>query len=84
MRAVLPQTYFGVKSYGTILGLVMGVGTFGSMVGAPLAGYTFDTLGRYQPIWLIYAAAAGLCLLATFFMPAVKRADSESKPVSAH
>ncbi len=81
MRAVLPQTYFGIKSYGTILGLVMGVGTFGSMVGAPLAGYTFDTLGRYQPIWLIYAAAAGLCLLATLFMPAVKKIESEAKPL---
>ncbi len=81
MRAVLPQTYFGIKSYGTILGLVMGVGTLGSMVGAPLAGYTYDTIKTYQPIWLIYAGVAALCFVMMLFIPTVKRANNEAKLV---
>ncbi len=73
MRAVLPRTYFGLKSYGTILGLVMGIGTFGSMIGAPLAGYAYDTMGTYYYIWLIYAGVAGLCLLSMLFVPSPEK-----------
>ncbi|MFH0847397.1 MAG: MFS transporter, partial [Chloroflexota bacterium] len=70
MRAILPRRYFGFIGYGTYIGLVNGVGTLGSMVGAPLAGYTFDALGSYRVIWLIYAGVALLCLLTTTLLPA--------------
>lgn len=78
MRAVLPRAYFGLKSYGTILGLIMGIGTFGSMIGAPLAGYAYDTMGTYYYIWLFYAGVAGLCLLSMLFVPPIEKRENEA------
>jgi sugar phosphate permease len=77
MRAVLPRTYFGSKSYGTSLGMVMGVGMVGSMIGAPLAGYIYDTLGVYQPAWYLYSGIAALCILSILLVPAADKLDSE-------
>ena len=76
MRAILPRTYFGFKGYGTYVGFMTGVGTLGSMVGPLLAGYTFDTLGTYQPIWLAYAVVALLCILTVALLPSVKAGES--------
>lgn len=70
MRAVLPRTYFGIRGYGTTLGLVMGVGTIGSMLGAPLAGYIYDTQNVYQPAWYLYGAIAIFCLICILLVPA--------------
>jgi MFS family permease len=84
MRAVLPRAYFGMKSYGTVLGLVMGVGTVGSMVGAPLAGYIYDTTGTYQLAWYIYTGIAALSLLSILLIPSAVNPESKTtaaKPV---
>ncbi len=83
MRAVLPRTYFGMKGYGTYLGLVMGVGTVGSMIGAPLAGYIYDTTGSYQPAWYIYTGVAVVCLLFILLVPAAKKLENELKVPAA-
>jgi sugar phosphate permease len=76
MRAILPRTYFGLKGYGTYIGLVTGVGTIGSMVGAPLAGYTYDVWGTYRPIWLAYAGIALACFFTIALLPSVKAGES--------
>lgn len=58
---------FGNARIGTVLGLAAGIMTAGTMVGAPLAGWVFDTQGTYRPVWigfaLLSALAAGLVLL---------------------
>jgi sugar phosphate permease len=79
MRAILPRAYFGQSSYGIILGFILGVGTIGDVIGAPLAGITYDRWGTYQPIWFIYA---GLSLFFFFIMaltPAVKFKSEKSE-----
>ena len=75
MRAVMPRTYFGVKGYGTILGLIMGVGTIGSTIGAPLAGYIYDTMGTYQPAWFIYTGVAICCLISVSLIPSARKQE---------
>ena len=72
MRAVLPREYFGAKNFGTILGFLMGVGTLGSIIGAPLAGFVFDRLGSYQSIWFAYAILAIVSLIIIATTPSLK------------
>jgi len=67
MRATLLQEYFGRSKFGTIFGFAMGIMMLGQAIGAPLAGWVFDTWGSYQGIWLVFAGLAviALALVAT-------------------
>ncbi|MFH1639644.1 MAG: MFS transporter [Chloroflexota bacterium] len=69
MRAILPREYFGMKNFGTILGFLTGVGTLGSMSGAPLARFCYDKFGSYQPIWLIFIGVAAFSLISILLTP---------------
>ena len=55
-RIALLSEYFGRRSFGTILGFTTGIMMAGNIVGAPLAGWVFDTWGSYQGAWLGYGA----------------------------
>ncbi len=72
MRAILPREYFGAKNFGTILGFMMGVATLGSIIGAPLAGFVFDRLGSYQPVWFTYATLVIVSLIMIATTPPLK------------
>lgn len=58
LRAALVREYFGRSSFGGIFGLTMGVGAVGAIAGPALAGWTYDNLGSYQIIWLVFAGLA--------------------------
>jgi MFS family permease len=65
MGGALPREYFGRGNFGTIIGLIWGLGIFGTLAGPPLAGWAFDTWGSYQGVWL---AAAGLSVAGAVIM----------------
>jgi MFS transporter, OFA family, oxalate/formate antiporter len=69
MRAVLTRDLFGSQNFATIYGFVSGVGAVGALIGAPLAGYVYDTMSSYRPIWLVFTALTALCIGAMLFMP---------------
>jgi OFA family oxalate/formate antiporter-like MFS transporter len=54
MRGSILREYFGSASYGKILGITMGVGSVAGIVGPVLAGWVFDTLDTYYPIWMAF------------------------------
>ncbi|MFC2032422.1 MFS transporter [Chloroflexota bacterium] len=67
-RVSLMRAYIGQGNFGTIMGLLMGLGSIGNIVGAPLAGWVFDSWGNYQPIWFVFsglAFAAFILILTT-------------------
>ncbi|MFH1639645.1 MAG: MFS transporter [Chloroflexota bacterium] len=80
MRAVLPREYFGARNFATIFGFISGVGTVGSMVGAPLAGWVYDSLGSYRPIWFAFIGLAVFCLFTIVSIPPVKIVRNASPP----
>ena len=55
VRGTILQEYFGMASYGKLLGIVMGSASVGGIIGPTLAGWAFDTLGTYTSVWY------GLC-----------------------
>ncbi len=58
--------FFGIKSHGVILGIVLFFGTFGGAIGSVLTGYIFDVTQSYRlAFWfLTVAITLGLTLIA--------------------
>jgi sugar phosphate permease len=67
LRAVLLREYFGKSKFASIFGILIGVQSFGAMMGPFLAGWTFDIWGAYHYAWLMFTAMnlAAVALLAT-------------------
>ncbi|MFC1976888.1 MFS transporter [Chloroflexota bacterium] len=57
---------FGLQSLGTILGVILFVGTFGNLISPVLAGRIFDIMGNYQlAFWICFAfSVVGLILIS--------------------
>lgn len=54
LRGAIIRHYFGTAAFGRLLGVTMGASALGGIVGPVAAGYTFDTFGTYQPVWLVF------------------------------
>jgi MFS family permease len=57
LRSAIVRECFGVRSFGSIQGLIIGFMTVGGIIGPAFAGWVFDTKGSYQEAWLIFVAA---------------------------
>jgi MFS family permease len=64
-RTPILREYFGIKSFGVIFGLTSIFTTAGIVAAPPLAGWVFDSLGTYLPVWL---TTSGIALAGVFIM----------------
>jgi OFA family oxalate/formate antiporter-like MFS transporter len=69
-RGSILREYFGRDSFGKMIGIIMGSASFGGIIGPTLAGWGFDTMGSYRPIWFLFCGLTGL---ATFLALRIKR-----------
>ena len=60
MVSGLLRAYFGQARLGTIVGFAGSIMMLGAIIGAPLAGWVYDTWGYYQPAWYLLAGVVGL------------------------
>ena len=72
VRGSIVREYFGRDSFGKMMGVIMGSAALGGIIGPTLAGWLFDTMGNYQPIWLL---SCGLNGLATVLILKLKRSS---------
>ena len=72
MRPALIQEYFGMRNFGTVIGLIIGINMTGSIVGPALAGWAFDAWGSYKDIWIIMATLPAAAVFATLIMVPVR------------
>lgn len=63
---------FGIRSLGTILGVVFAVGIGGTAISPLLAGYIFDITGSYQIIFLILLALSIIAIILILFLRPVQ------------
>ncbi len=78
LRGSIVREYFGIASFGRILGIMAGVVAIGTFIGPFLAGWTYDTLGSYHPIWLIFA---GMAIIPVILMLTLKPRNLEPNEV---
>ena len=69
LRGVVIREYFGMASFGKLLGIMAGIAMIGGVMGPFLAGWTYDTLGSYHPIWLAFA---GISIVPVILMLTMK------------
>ena len=55
LRSALQADYFGVRSFGTILGLMSAISMIGGIASPIVAGWFFDTTGSYHLVWQLFA-----------------------------
>jgi len=65
LRGAILQEYFGRNSFGKILGIIMGSASIGGIIGPTLAGWFYDTSGKYHLVWYVFFILlnAGIALI---------------------
>jgi MFS family permease len=71
LRIPIYREYFGVSHFGSIYGAANVFPTIGGIIGAPLAGWVFDSRGSYHGIWLILAILNLAGVPGMFMMPRI-------------
>ena len=63
LRGAIVREHFGIVSFGRIMGMMTGIGAIGMVTGPPIAGWTYDTLGSYHAIWLVFAGSTAIAVI---------------------
>ncbi len=66
-NALLPllgRAYFGRTNFGSIYGIMEGIGTIGGIIGPAIAGWAYDNWGSYQIIWFLLAGLAVVAIIS--------------------
>jgi len=72
LRGAVVKECFGMTSFGKIFGLMVGITMIGGILGPSLAGWTYDTLGSYHPIWLVFAGMSVIPVILMLTMKSCK------------
>jgi sugar phosphate permease len=78
LRGTIVREYYGINSFGIMMGIMMGFGAAGGIIGPTLAGFVFDTLESYHLAWsgfslLLIIAIALVLKIRPHVQPAVSR-----------
>ncbi|MFH1381628.1 MAG: MFS transporter [Chloroflexota bacterium] len=69
LRLALTREYFGTYRFGTVSGLVNVFASTGIIVGPPIVGLVYDTLGNYSSVWIIFSAISMVGVAAFLMLP---------------
>jgi sugar phosphate permease len=69
LRGAIVREYFGTASFGKLIGIIHGIAAMGGVIGTTVAGWTFDTVGTYRPVWLSFA---GITIIAAVLILQLK------------
>ncbi len=78
LRGAIVREYFGRTSFGGLFGMIMSMASIGGVIGPIAAGYTFDSMGRYRPVWLCFAATTVIAVVTLLGLK-VPRPTSEGQ-----
>lgn len=63
LRGAIVREYFGRTYYGRLLGITIGMTAIGAVIGPSVAGWTYDSIGSYRPVWLCFSAATAIAIV---------------------
>ncbi len=62
--SMLTNTYFGLKSYGAVFGMISLANGIGGAIGPLFAGYMYDIIHSYRLSFFIFLVSFGVGILA--------------------
>ena len=65
LRGSILRDYYGKKSFGKMIGILMGSASIGGIIGPTLTGWVFDMMESYYYIWLVFSALTFVMMLTT-------------------
>lgn len=68
LRGSIIRDYYGARSFGKMIGILMGAASVGGIIGPTLAGWVFDTLASYYTIWLAFSMLSFVMTVTTLAM----------------
>jgi len=80
MRGSAVYEAFGRRNFGVISGALTTIMLAGSFVGAPVAGWVFDTYGSYTPAWFGGLGISIVALIVILTMPKSFRGRAKISP----
>lgn len=69
LRPGLVRNYFGRGNFGTVFGMMMGMGALGTVAGPLIAGWAYDNWGSYQNVWFLFTAFAVVAIVLVLLLP---------------
>ncbi len=63
LRGAIVREYFGRAFFGKLLGIILGMGAMVGVIGPSVAGWTFDNLGAYRPVWLTFSGTTVIAIV---------------------
>jgi len=72
----LGREYFGRANFGSIYGIMEGIGTIGGIIGPAIAGLAYDNWGSYQIIWLLLSGLVIVAIISVSTLTPVKNAGN--------
>jgi len=60
-----------------VLGIISGMGAIGTVIGPAVAGWTFDTVGSYHPVWLWFAGTNVIAIVLMLLLKAPHQMSEE-------
>lgn len=55
LRGTILREYYDARTFGTMMGVMMGFGAVGGIIGPTLTGWVFDTFGNYRLVWFAFS-----------------------------
>jgi MFS family permease len=77
LRGAIVNEYFGRASFGRLIGIIHGMAAMGGVIGPTAAGWTFDTVGSYRPVWLSFAGATVIAVVLILRLKAPRGMNEE-------
>jgi sugar phosphate permease len=81
-NAIIPalaREHFGRVHFGSVYGLMEGIGAMGSIIGPIMAGWAYDNWGSYHTVWLLLACSAIVAIISVSTITPVKTIDMTDK-----
>ena len=81
-NAILPplgREYFGRTNFGSIYGIMEGIGTIGGIIGPAIAGWAYDNWGSYHTVWLWLAGLVVIPLISFFTITPVENTVTKNQ-----
>jgi MFS family permease len=76
LRGAILRDHFGRESFGKLIGVVLGSASVGGVLGPTAAGWVFDTLQSYRPMWVVLC---GVTFLAAVVSSRIRPFRAERK-----